>query len=276
MNTVRAIITRRPCCPMERCWSREATVTIFRQRGAVRSGHRDMDDTGSLIQRRSPCSHSDLAAQWKGAGRGGRQARNSTIRPPGHGADRPDDRRTRHSTRRPCCPMARCWSRGARQQASLASAELYDPATGTWTATGSLTTPRYDHTATLLPNGKVLVAGGVCSDYLSSAELYDPATGTWTATGAMTAGTLLSHGNLAAQWKSAGRGGHCITANWPARNCTIRPAGPGRRPARSTTARNSHTATLLANGKVLVAGGAQSCAYLPAPNSTIRPAEHGR
>src|SRR5206468_4661768 len=50
----------------------------------------------------------------------------------------------------------------------------YDPATGTWTATGSMDTARFAHTATLLPSGKVLVAGG---SLLSSAELYDPGLG---------------------------------------------------------------------------------------------------
>ena len=57
----------------------------------------------------------------------------------------------------------------------LASAELFDPAKGAWTATGSLATGRYAHTATLLPNGKVLVAGGfggTAPYVLASAELY--------------------------------------------------------------------------------------------------------
>jgi hypothetical protein len=86
----------------------------------------------------------------------------------------------------------------------VSSAELYDPATGTWMHSGSLATGRLRHTATLLPNGKVLAAGGLNLTYLSSAELYDPATGTWTATGSLNRGryvhtaTLLPNGKVLA------------------------------------------------------------------------------
>src|SRR5258708_5703989 len=67
----------------------------------------------------------------------------------------------------------------------LATAQVFDPNIGTWSATASMGAARQQQTATLLPNGKVLVAGGVGSPFgfLASAELYNPATGTWTPTG---------------------------------------------------------------------------------------------
>ena len=66
---------------------------------------------------------------------------------------------------------------------TLGSAELYDPANGTWSATASMIAARTGHTATLLPDGRVLVASGngmeigIGSVMLVSAELYDPGSG---------------------------------------------------------------------------------------------------
>src|SRR2546429_89564 len=78
---------------------------------------------------------------------------------------------------------------------NLASAEIYNPATGTWSVTGALATASSDNTATLLANGKVLVAA-------HDAELYDPAIGAWSVTGSLTTGrqfhtaTLLPNGKV--------------------------------------------------------------------------------
>ena len=67
---------------------------------------------------------------------------------------------------------------------ALGEAEIYDPASGLWSTTGPLSDARFYHTATLLPNGKVLVVGGFGSSAtLASAELYDPAAASWSPTG---------------------------------------------------------------------------------------------
>jgi 5'-nucleotidase, C-terminal domain/Galactose oxidase, central domain len=121
-----------------------------------------------------------------------------------------------------------------------------------WTATGSLLTARSDHTATLLADGRVLVAGGrgpAGEQTLASAELYDPATGSWTATGSMPSpqanhtSTLLADGRVlvtgytgAALLYDPGAGTWSVTGSMG-------------------TARHDHAATLLADGRVLVSGG---------------------
>ena len=100
--------------------------------------------------------------------------------------------------------------------------------------TGSLATARYSHTATLLPNGKVLVAGGDNGGALASAELYDPASGTWTATGSLATARDYHTATLLPNGKVLVAGGlNDSSAISRARNSTIRRAGPGRPPAAS-------------------------------------------
>lgn len=139
---------------------------------------------------------------------------------------------------------------------ALASVEIYDPVDDSWVPAASLATARLLHSATLLPNGKVLVAGGQGNDGLiTAAELYDPANNTWTEAGSMAALRQLCTATLLANGKVLIAGGTDLT-DALASGELYNPASNTWSPAGNMAhGRQSHTATALANGKVLVAGG---------------------
>jgi hypothetical protein len=156
---------------------------------------------------------------------------------------------------------------GGVSQAGVASAEIYDPATRGWTATGALHESRFAHSATLLGDGRVLVAGGVAprsalsQKALASAEVYDPAAGEWTLTAEpmndargghpavlLRNGTVLVVGGMTPIGRGLYAGQSFCEVFDPATGAWTPTGGLG-------SVRKSHQATLLRDGTVLVTGG---------------------
>ena len=172
------------------------------------------------------------------------------------------------------------------------TSELYDPATGTWTQTGNLNVGRGGHTATLLPNSKVLVTGGytgIISSDLVQSELYDPATETWTQTGNLNfkrsghTATLLPNGKVLVAGGSFSIPTDCdkwgcrsSIAYYPVQSELYDSAtGTWIQTGNLNVGRGGHTATLLPNGKVLMAGGFGGGTTLINRSCTILPPGHG-
>jgi hypothetical protein len=163
---------------------------------------------------------------------------------------------------------------GSNSSGLVSTAELYDPSTGTFSLTGRLDTPRIGHTATLLSTGEALIAAGAANtSYLASAELYNPSTGTFTPTGSMKTArqlftaTLLTNGEVLVAGGQNSNLGYPYVSSAELYNPSI---GKWSSTGSLNTARYNHTATLLNNGQVLIAGGGVHLASAELYNPSTR------
>jgi N-acetylneuraminic acid mutarotase len=186
-------------------------------------------------------------------------------------------------------------SGGYGSSGAISTSRIFNPTTLLWSAGPALSSTRYQHASVTLPDGKVLILGGISSSALNTVELYDPALNTWTVKSPMSvarsvlSAVLLSDGNVLVTsgttselynpstdtWTSMG---NLLSSHSSDHTATLLPNGDAlvvggntsptgveerfnpltgtwRPTAKMAVRRYSHTATLLNNGKVLIAGG---------------------
>lgn len=154
---------------------------------------------------------------------------------------------------------------GGQTLRTAASSEIYDPGTATWASAGQMSSPRFEHSATPLPDGRVLMAGGSGPvsggtelGPLRSTEIYDPAADAFVTAGQMAEGrtnhtaTLLDDGSVLV---AGGAGGDNADISLASVEVLNPRQGGWATVASLAESRTGHTATRLDDGRVLVAGG---------------------
>ena len=137
-----------------------------------------------------------------------------------------------------------------------AAAEIFDPSSGVWSTTGSMSEAREFHTATRLLDGRVLAVGGTNSGaYLTSAEIFDPSTGVWSTTGGLTVGRMDHTMTLLPDGRVLVVGGYAAGAYLASAEVYDPATGAWTSAGNLASARGFHRTVRLLDGRVLVTGG---------------------